>query len=86
MRDPITLVESLRERGVVLEIKEGKLKCRGSLAAEDRRALTECAPFLEAVLNPDLTLPDVLIIPASTPNTVEDIESCIDAQRIRKAA
>jgi hypothetical protein len=86
MRDPIRLVESLRARGVALEIREGKLKCRGALTSEDRNALVECAPFLEAILIPDLTLPDDLFIPADCPNDLVSIAACIDSQRIRIAA
>jgi hypothetical protein len=35
---------------------------------------------------PDDTLPDELIIPASTPNTIEAISACISEQRVKAAA
>jgi hypothetical protein len=87
MRDPIVkTVSLLRERGVVLELNDGKLRCKGMISPDERRLLVENAPIVEAILNPDLTLPDVLVIPASVPYDAEAIAACIDCQRIRRAA
>ncbi|MGI9068555.1 MAG: hypothetical protein ACR2HX_19405 [Pyrinomonadaceae bacterium] len=89
MHDPVlALVRTLAARGVTLSFIAGRLRYRaprGRITDAEKRTLSENAPIVEAILNPDLTLPAVLVIPASVPNTVEAIDACIDAQR-RKAA
>lgn len=90
MRDPFSIfVEDLKARGVTLEVMNSQLRWRaprGVITEGDKQMLTENAVIIMAILNPDLTLPDVLIIPPSTPNTVEAIGGCIDSQRLRRAA
>jgi TubC N-terminal docking domain len=87
MRNSVArLVQSLRERGVALEVKNGKLRCRGKITDDERAAIVRDAPIIESLLMPDETLPDVLTIPAGVPNTVAAITDCINSQRIKKAA
>jgi hypothetical protein len=69
MPNPIgLLVADLRDRGVALECVNWKLLCRGNITAGERDFLIQHAPTVESILNPDLTLPDVLWIPASVSN------------------
>ena len=88
MPDPVlALVRDLKSRGVTLGFSDGRLRYRarrGQIANAEKRLLSENAQIVEAILNPDLTLPDLLTIPSTVPNTVEAISICIDAQR-RKA-
>ncbi len=82
-----------RARGVRLRIQGGQLRAQGKLGAVSeplQRALTE---HKQAIIEkfgdgiwPDETLPDVIVIPASVPNTESAIKLCIDAQRIGRAA
>lgn len=86
MIDPVRkLLMSLWSRGVKLSVCEGKLQCRAprgvTLTEAEKRLLVEYAPFIEAMLYPDESLPDEVTIPASVPNNVIDIQACIDAQR-----
>ena len=87
MVDPVRkLVMALWSRGVKLAVREGKIQCRAPrgvvLTEFEKQMLVAYAPFIEAMLNPDESLPDELRIPASVPNNVIDIQSCIDAQRV----
>lgn len=90
MRDPVSIfIKDLKARGVTLEVRDDQLRWRapqGFVTENDKQMLSENAAIIMAILNPDLTLPDVLIIPSSTPNTVEAIDRCIDGQRLRRAA
>lgn len=90
MRDPVSIVvEDLRARGVTLETVNSQLRWRaprGVITEGDKQMLTENAAIIMSILNPDITLPDVLLIPPSTPNTLEAIDHCIDEQRVRRAA
>jgi hypothetical protein len=81
------------QRGVRLVIRGGELRAQGKPGAVSeplKRALTEHKhQIVEAFgdgIWPDETLPDVLVIPASTRNTENSIKACIDAQRRQQAA
>ncbi len=91
MFDVLGRIISLRQRGAVFGLKGGKVHCRlpasvTTVTAEEKRILTVNGPIVEAILSPDEGLPDVVIIPASCPNTIEAITICIAGQRIRKQA
>jgi len=82
-----------RARGVRLVIQGGQLRAQGKPGAVNeplKQALaTHKAQIVEMFgdgIWPDETLPDVIIIPAATPNTERAIKLCIDAQRIGRAA
>lgn len=82
-----------RERGVRLHISANVLRAQGRAGAVNdalKRGLTEHKQSIIDTFGygiwPDETLPDVLVIPVSTPNTLEAIKACIDAQRIQRAA
>jgi len=79
-------VIALQKRGVVLELVSGKLRCRGSLTADERNKVSANAQIIAAILNPDLTLPDEIYIPASVQNNVIEIEKYINSQRRKVAA
>lgn len=79
-------VGSMRRRGVLLQLNQGKLRCAGAITANERALLVEYGQIVAAILNPDLALPDDLFIPADCPNDLESIAACIDAQRVRMAA
>lgn len=85
-RDPIgALVAGLQRSGVVFEIKNGTLRWRapnGLVTSEAARRLADYAAIVAAILNPDTTLPDLLIIPPDCHNSVPSLRACIDAQRI----
>lgn len=88
MVDPIRkLVMSLRSRGVSLDVRDGKLQCRASrginLSESEKQFIADNAPLIEALLNPEETLPNEVAIPASVPNNVIDIQACIYAQRVQ---
>jgi hypothetical protein len=90
MRDPVSIfVDDLKARGVTFEVMNSQLRWRaphGIITEGDKQMLSENAAIIISIVNPDLTLPDVLIIPSSTPNTVEALGRCIDGQRLRRAA
>ncbi len=81
-----------RARGVRLVIQGGQLRAQGRPGAvneplkqglaEHKREIVEA--FGDGIW-PDETLPDVIIIPASVPNTERVIMACIEAQRVRAA-
>ena len=76
-------------RGIKLELSDGNLRYRaprGALAPELREAIKTHKDELIALLTPDETLPDVIVIPASLPNDEESISACINAQRVGRAA
>jgi len=82
-----------RARGVRLVIQAGQLRAQGKPGAVSeplQRALAEHKAHIVEMFGdgiwPDETLPDVLIIPASVPNTESAIKLWIDAQRIGRAA
>ncbi len=82
-----------RQRGVRLVIRGGELRAQGKPGAVSeplKRALTEHKrEIVEAFgdgIWPDETLPDFLVIPASTPNIESAIKAIIDAQRRQQAA
>ncbi len=82
-----------RARGVRLRIQGGQLRAQGKPGAVSeplKRALAEHKTQIVDTFGdgvwPDETLPDVIIIPASVPNTESAIMACIDAQRIGRAA
>lgn len=85
MPDPVlALVRDLKSRGVTLAFSDGQLRYRarrGQITDAEKHLLSENAQIVEAILNPDLTLPDDLIIPASVPNTAKAICACIESQR-----
>jgi hypothetical protein len=82
-----------RACGVRLVVSGNELRAqgrRGAVSEELRGALVQ---HKQAIIDtfgdgiwPDETLPDVLVIPASTPNTLEAIKACIDGQRRERAA
>jgi len=81
-----------RARGVRLVIQGGQLRAQGRPSAVNeplKRALAEHKARIVEMFGdgiwPDETLPDVLIIPAKTPNTESAIRSLIDVQRQRAA-
>jgi hypothetical protein len=84
-RDPIlTLFKLLQARGVVFDLVGGRARWSaplGVIAVDDEHLLLTHKPTIEAILSPDVTLPDVLTIPADTPNTIEAIRECVDQQR-----
>jgi hypothetical protein len=90
MRDPVfNFVQDLLARGVALETVDGQLHWRvrrGVISEAEKERLAENAPIVAAILNPDLTLPDDLFIPADCPNNNASIMACIDSQRVRRAA
>jgi hypothetical protein len=87
MPDPIlTLVQSLQARGVTLEAVDGRLRYRarcGVITETEKKLLADYVPVVLSILNPDLTLPDELVIPAHC-RTLEEIKNCIDSQRIKE--
>jgi hypothetical protein len=84
MKDPIAkLIEGLIAQGVVFEIVMNELRWRaprGIVSSEVARLLVDHAPIVVAILNPDITLPDILIIPCETTNDVASLAACIDTQ------
>lgn len=87
MNDPIGKpVKDLVDQGVVFEVVAGELRWRsprGTVTSEVAQLLVDHAPIVVAILHPDITLPDALIIPHETPNDVASLTACIDAQRLR---
>lgn len=78
----------LHRRGIVLMLASNGLRCRaprGVVTAEQRDEIKAQKPALVALLTPDGTLPDEIIISAHVPNDVAAIRACIDAQRIPAA-
>jgi hypothetical protein len=81
-------VAELRNKGVVIEVKHGKIRwCarRRSLTCDVARLVADQAALAIAVINPDATLPDVLIIPRETANDIASLTACVDAQRLAGA-
>lgn len=79
-------------RGVQLVIAGDELRARGprgSVSAALRDGLTEHKTALIELLGegvfPDPTMPETVRTPADTPNTVEAIRACLDAQRLKAA-
>jgi hypothetical protein len=79
-------VADLRRNGVVIEVKHGRLRWsarRRSLTCCDvARLVADQAALAIAAINPDATLPDVLVIPRETANDIASLTACIDAQRL----
>jgi len=82
-----------RARGVRLVIQGGQLRAQGKPGAVNeplqRGLVAHKQQIVEAFgdgIWPDETLPDVIVIPASVPNTESAIMACIEAQRIGRAA
>jgi hypothetical protein len=82
-----------RARGVRLVVQGAQLRAQGKPGAVSeplQRALVEHKQAIIEMFGdgiwPDETLPDVIIIPASVPNTEHMIKLWIDAQRIRRPA
>ena len=81
-----------RARGVRLAIQGGQMRAQGrpgavneplkqGLAAHKAQIVEMCGDGVW----PDETLPDVIVIPASVPNTESAIRACIELQRVRAA-
>ncbi len=79
-------VIALQSRGVLLEVVDGKLRCRGSLSSDERKILSANAPLIAAIIEPDETLPDEIVIPATTPNNIVVLADYINRQRKQVAA
>jgi hypothetical protein len=82
-----------RARGVRIAISGNELRAQGRKGAVNdalRHGLTEHRQaIIEAYgdgIWPDESLPDLIVIPASTPNTVEAIGACIAPQRAEAEA
>jgi hypothetical protein len=80
-------------RGVRLCIQGGQLRAQGKPGAVNEPLQRALAEHKQAIIEsfgdgiwPDETLPDVIIIPASVPNTESAIKTCVDAQRRPQAA
>jgi hypothetical protein len=78
-----------RARGVRLHIRDGQLRAQGRQGAVNdplKQALLQHKERIVEMFGDGLwldeTLPDVLTIPVSVPNTVEAIRACIDEQRL----
>ncbi len=90
MNDALMVVT---RRGVRLVIDGDEVRAQGKKGAVSdalRQGLAEHKRAIIAALGdgtfPDDTLPDEIVIPVSVPNTVQAIKSCVDAQRVRRAA
>jgi hypothetical protein len=82
-----------RERGVRLHISADVLRAQGRAGAVNDALKNGLREHKQAIIStfgngvwPDGTLPDVILIPVSTPNTLENIKACVDAQRVQRAA
>ncbi len=77
-----------RARGVRLVIQDGQLRAQGRPGSVNEPLQRGLSEHKQAIIDtfgdgiwPDETLPDFLVIPASTPNTERAIKSLIDRQR-----
>jgi hypothetical protein len=78
------LVADILRKAVAFESKNGALRSRVPIAlveSEVARRLVAHVEIVAAIMNPDTTLPDVLIIPRDCRNDVQSLTACIDAQR-----
>jgi hypothetical protein len=81
-----------RARGVRLIISGNELRAQGRPGAVHEPLAQGIREHKQAIIEaygdgvwPDDTLPDVIVIPVSTPNTLEAIRACMDAQRLKAA-
>jgi hypothetical protein len=81
-----------RARGVRLSISGNELRAQGRQGAVHEPLKNGLTEHRQAIIEaygdgiwPDDTLPDVIVIPAWTPNTAAAIKRCIEAQRLQAA-
>jgi TubC N-terminal docking domain len=82
-----TLLIDLHQRGIRLILASDGLRCRaprGVVTTELHDTIKAQKPALVALLTPDATLPDEILIPTTIPNNIVSISACIDAQRINR--
>ena len=81
-----------RARGVHLVVTGKQMRARGRRGAVNDALKNALAVHKQTIVDaygdgiwPDESLPDEIYIPASTPNTIEAIRACMNAQRLKAA-